>query len=159
MKKLLLIVAALAFSATATAQMYKWTDKDGKVRYGDTPPPGVQAAPVRPATAPGSAADPGQPAADAKKDASAKDKPLSPEAAFRKRQQERQEQEQKSSKAGAEAEQKKANCQQAQNQLRMLQSGQRMATTNAAGERVFMDDEQRARDMDRAQRAVAQWCN
>jgi hypothetical protein len=33
-----------------------------------------------------------------------------------------------------------------------------MATTNAAGERVFMDDEQRARDMDRAQRAVAQWC-
>jgi hypothetical protein len=30
---------ALAFSATASAQMYKWVDKDGRVSYSDTPPP------------------------------------------------------------------------------------------------------------------------
>ena len=31
----------------AHAQAYRWVDKDGKVRYGDTPPPGVKAAPMK----------------------------------------------------------------------------------------------------------------
>ena len=43
MKKSLLFVAALAFATSALAQQFKWVDKDGKVQYGDTPPPGVKA--------------------------------------------------------------------------------------------------------------------
>ena len=155
MKKFLLFVLALAFSATAGAQMYKWTDKDGKVRYGDVPPADANATRIG---APPAGYNPAPAPPEAKKDAGAKDKDLSPEAAFRKRQQEREAQEQKLAQERADAEKKQANCQQAQGQLRLLQSGQRVATTNAAGERVFMDDEQRARDIERAQRAVSEWC-
>ena len=38
----------LACSGLALAQQYKWVDADGKVRYGDVPPPGVKATPLRP---------------------------------------------------------------------------------------------------------------
>jgi len=42
--------------------------------------------------------------------------------------------------------------------LRTLQSGQRISSTNAAGERVFIDDEERAKEIERTQRAVNDWC-
>lgn len=38
---------ALAASSECHAQAYKWQDADGKVHYGDRPPPGVAADPVR----------------------------------------------------------------------------------------------------------------
>ena len=47
MKRILLMLFALGVATTAAAQAYKWVDKDGKVRYGDTPPPGVKATPMR----------------------------------------------------------------------------------------------------------------
>src|SRR5712671_1713516 len=156
MKRLLLILAVLAFSGAASAQAYKWVDKDGKVRYGDTPPP--DATKVTRLKGPSGAPAATAPATDGKKGAASKDKALSPEAAFKKRQQERQEQEQKASQERAEADQKRAGCQQAQTSLRQLQSGQRMSTVNAAGERVFIDDEARAKEIERAQKSVTEWC-
>jgi Domain of unknown function (DUF4124) len=152
MTKALLCAVGLAFAAAALAQQYKWVDQDGKVRYGDTPPPGVQATPLKP---PVSSA-PAAPAPAAKKDGGTTE--LSPEAAFRKRQQERQEQAEKSAKERADAETKRVNCEQAQASLRTLQSGQRISTTNADGERVFIDDDERAKEMERTQRAVNEWC-
>jgi hypothetical protein len=152
MKKVFLLALGAAFAATALAQQYKWVDQDGKVRYGDTPPPGVQATPLKPPpSGPASAA----PAPAAKKD-SAKD--LSPEAAFRKRQLERQQGEEKAAKERTDAEAKRVNCEQSQASLRSLQSGQRISSTNAAGERIFIDDEQRAKEIERTQRAVNDWC-
>ena len=41
MRKLAIAVAAMLVAATAGAQMYRWVDKDGKVHYTDTPPPGA----------------------------------------------------------------------------------------------------------------------
>jgi len=156
MKKLLMIALAAAFSSAATAQLYKWTDKNGHVQYGDTPPGDAQKVTRLKAPPPGSAPAPLAP--DAKKDTAAKDKALTPEEAFKKRQQERADADQKAAKDRADAETKRANCDQAQANLRQFQSGQRMATVNSAGERVFMDDDQRTREMDRAQRAVSEWC-
>lgn len=165
MKRLLIVIAALAFSASAAAQAYKWRDSNGRTRYGDIPPPGVNATPIR---GPASAPPPPPPAAQAKK-ADARDdkneksekneKPLTPEEAFRKRQEERKQAEEKAAKEQAQAAQKRANCEQARTQLRTLQSGIRVSTVNAAGERVFMDDEARARAAQSAQKAVADWCN
>jgi hypothetical protein len=120
------------------------------VRYGDVPPPGVTAQRLKPP--PGPIA----PATAEKK--SEKDKPLSPEAAFQKRQKEQQDQEQKAGKERAEAETKRLNCEQAQTHLRSIQTGQRIATTNAAGERVFLEDDQIAKERERAQRSVSEWC-
>ncbi|MGH8724443.1 MAG: DUF4124 domain-containing protein, partial [Burkholderiales bacterium] len=41
MKRLFAFLAVALFAAAATAQQYKWIDQDGRVRYGDVPPPGV----------------------------------------------------------------------------------------------------------------------
>ena len=152
MKKALLLATALAFSAAAIAEQYKWTDKDGKVQYGDAPPPGVKATPLR--APPGPAAAP--PAA--KKEAQQAGKALTPEQAFQKRQKDQQAQEQQASKERADAEAKRVNCDAAQANLRTLQSGQRIQSTNAAGERVFIDDAQRAKEIERAQRSVGEFC-
>ena len=64
----------------------------------------------------------------------------------------------KSAKERADAETKRVNCEQSQAALRGLQSGQRISSTNAAGERVFIDDAERAKEIERTQRAVNDWC-
>jgi len=144
MTKALLFSVGLAFATAAMAQQYKWVDANGKVQYGDTPPPGVQTTRLKPPPAGASA-----PAAAPK---------ANPEAAFRNRQQERQKSDEKSAKERADAETKRVNCEQSQASLRSLQSGQRITTTNAAGERVFIDDAERAKEVERTQRAVNEWC-
>ena len=154
MRRLLLAFAALAFSVSAAAQLYKWKDQNGRLQYGDTPPPGVEATPMR-----GPAAGTPPPAPEAKKADGKTEKPLSPEAAFQKRQQEREAADQKSEKERAQAEQKRANCEQAQGQLRALESGVRMVTVTADGERVVMDDAARAQQIQQAQKSIADWCN
>ena len=144
MTKALLFAVGMAFATAAMAQQYKWVDANGKVQYGDTPPPGVQATRLKPPPAGASA-----PAAAPK---------VNPEAAFRNRQQERQRSDEKSAKERTDAEAKRVNCEQSQASLRSLQSGQRISSTNAAGERIFIDDEQRAKEIERTQRAVNDWC-
>lgn len=156
MKRLILVIAALAFSAGAAAQMYKWKDSNGRTRYGDVPPPGVDATPLGGRTS----APPPPPAAEpAKAEATKAEKPLSPEEAFRKRQEERKAAEDKAAQERTQAQAKHQNCERAQSQLRMLQSGMRVSTVNAAGERTFIDDQQRAQEIQRAQKSVADWCS
>ena len=152
MKRTLVLVVVMGFTAGAFAQQFKWTDKDGRTQYGDVPPPGVKATRLKPPS--GGASAPAAPAAAAKKG----DKPLTPEAAFQKRQRESRDQEDKAAKERAEAETRRANCEAAQASLRQIQSGQRMATMNAQGERVFLDDDARAKEAERAQRAVTEQC-
>jgi hypothetical protein len=43
MKRVLLCAILLAWSAAASAVVYKWVDAQGKVQYGDRPPDGVHA--------------------------------------------------------------------------------------------------------------------
>src|SRR5271169_6898028 len=43
MKRLLLFAALIAWSGIASAVVYKWTDAQGKLQYGDRPPDGVHA--------------------------------------------------------------------------------------------------------------------
>ena len=150
MKKTLLAIVIFGFATGASAQQFRWIDKDGRVQYGDTPPPGAKVTRLKPPPA-GSA-----PPAAASKDGK---KPLSPEAAFQKRQQEREAEEKKSAQASADAEAKRQNCEAARGQLRSIQAGQRMSTTNAQGERVFLDDAQIASERARAEQAVAANCN
>ena len=45
MKKIVALCALLA-CLPADAQVYRWTDGNGRVQYSDKPPPGVKAAPV-----------------------------------------------------------------------------------------------------------------
>jgi hypothetical protein len=158
MNRVLVFLIAIAFSAAASAQLYKWVDKNGKVQYGDTPP--GDASKVTRLKAPASGSAPAPAAPEAKKgDAKDKDKGLTPEQAFKKRQKEREEAEQKEARTKAEADQKRANCEDARASLRQLESGARLTTVNAQGERVIIDDAERAQRIQRAQKTVADWCN
>ena len=44
--RVLMLVLALAAAAPAAADVYKWIDREGKVHYGDTPPPNSAARPI-----------------------------------------------------------------------------------------------------------------
>lgn len=148
--RLLLLLVALSLSAAASGQQYRWVDKDGRVRYGDVPPAGVKATPLRPAPAP--AAPPAaKPAAEGKA-------PLSAEEAFRKRQEEKRATEEKAEKERAEAAAKRQNCEQAKAHLRSLESGQRIRRVNEKGEFYFIDDAERAKEAGQARQAVSEFC-
>jgi hypothetical protein len=151
MKKALLFVLCIGFAASATAQQYKWVDQDGKVRYGDTPPPGVSATRLKP---PPSGPSAPAPSPEAKKDG----KPLSPEAAFRKRQEDAEKEREKQTKADQDVQAKRENCARAQDALRTLETGQRVARTDSKGERYFLDDAQTAQELARARQSVQEWC-
>jgi hypothetical protein len=152
MKRTFLLLVVMGFAGAALAQQFRWVDKEGRVQYGDVPPPGVKATRLKPpppgtATAPSSAA---------KKDG---EKALSPEAAFRKRQQEKEEAEKKASQQATDAETKRMNCVAAQAEVRSMEAGQRISTTDKSGERLYLNDDQIARELERARRAVTSWCN
>jgi Domain of unknown function (DUF4124) len=151
MNKLIILVASFLLAGAAAAQQYKWVDKDGKVRYGDVPPPGVDAQRLR-APPPGT---PSAPAAAAKKDAA---KPLTPEQAFRKRQEDAAKASETQAKAEQEAQLKRQNCEQAQTAVRTLESGQRISRTDSKGERYFLDESQTAQELQRARQTASQWC-
>jgi len=158
---LALALAALSFALPSAAQQYKWVDKDGRTQYGDTPPAGVKATPLRPPSRPASAPAPeGKAAAKDAKDA--KKGPLTAaeqDAEFRKRQAEAQKSQEKADKAAQEQEAKRANCSSAQEQMRSVESGQRIQRTDAKGERYFIDDEQRAAELSKARKLVSEWCS
>jgi len=145
-KRSVLFVAAMLIAAGASAQQYKWVDKDGKVRYGDVPPPGVKATPMKP---PASGPSPAAPAPSAG---------AQPDAEKRKRQADAAKEKEKAEKAEQEAQVRKENCELARDALRTLESGQRISRTDAKGERYFLDDDQRAAETTKARQRVGQWC-
>jgi hypothetical protein len=158
MKSALLLIACLTFATAATAQHYKWVDQNGRVQYGDTPPPGVKATPLRGAQPPIS-----QPSMPEKKDdpSAAGKGPMTTaekDADFRKRQQEAEKDRQKQAQANEAAEGKRDNCTRAQEMQRTLQTG-RVSRTDAKGERYYLDEGQLASESAKARQLVQQWCN
>lgn len=81
------------------------------------------------------------------------------EAEFRKRQMEKEDTRQKDEKKAAEAREKLAACEQAQTYLKSLEVGNRISRVDPkTGERVYLEDADRAAEMAKAQRAVDSWC-
>jgi len=152
MRRILLPLFSLAFAAAAFAQPYKWLDQNGKVQYGDAPPPGVKATPLRPQPAP-------QPAPVVQ--SAVKKAPLSPaeqEADFRRRKLDAEKEREKQAQAEQQAEGKRENCARAQEMQRTLATG-RVSRTDAKGERYYLDESQLAQETAKARQSVEQWCN
>ena len=159
MIRALAFIASVAFAAAAAAQS-KWVDKDGRVTYGDAPPVGASAAPMRRSAAPlPQAEEAASDKADKKDDA--KSRPLTAaeqDAAFRKRQEEAAKDREKQAKADSAAAAKRENCARAQSYVRTLETG-RVTSTDAQGERYFLDDNQLAQENAKARQGVRDWCN
>jgi hypothetical protein len=165
MKRTCLLIALLLAAAGASAQQYKWVDRNGRVQYGDVPPAGANAVPLRgpSSRAPAAVEDKADEKTQDKAEGNgeAKKGPLTPaqqEAEFRKRREEAEKARLKQAEAAEQLSAKKENCTLAQNQLRTMESGQRISRTDASGERYFLDDAQIAQEAAKARQAVQQWC-
>jgi len=174
---------ALCVVLTASAQVYKWVDADGKVHYSDKPPESnVKSEKLHIGTHTGStpvaseakgAASEGKSAASegkapagagkgaAQKDA-AKDGPKTAaeqEQAFRKRQLDAAKAQKDEEQKQAQARDKAENCKRAKAALADLQIGGRQTRVDEKGERVFLDEQQIARETARARGEAAAACN
>jgi hypothetical protein len=162
MRKTLLFVVLAAAAGLAQAQIKCWSE-NGKRVCGDTPPPGAKVTTVRGAAAPAEQA-PATAAKDGAKDG-AKGAAKGPMTAAEKEQDYRKRQaesEKAAAKADAEAKAQAArreNCNRAKEALRTYESGQRVAKTDAKGERYFLDEQQIAQEAASARKAVQDSCN
>jgi hypothetical protein len=142
----LLFLGSLAFMGLAHAELYKWTDSQGKVHYTDQPPT-VNAQTVKHPQA-------GQTEATTQATKSLSDK----DQAYQKRREEAEQARQKAEKDAEQERIQRENCAKARNNLNTLQNRSRVYTTNAAGQRTYMDDAARADALANSQKAVSDFC-
>jgi hypothetical protein len=138
-------VAALLISGGSFAQPFKWTDENGRTVYSDTPPdPSKIKKVTRVDTsaagtgAPVSVADRLKKSDDAKKSAAESAK--------------------KGEESAKAADAKAERCTAAKADVVTFESGGRIYTSNAKGERTFMTDEQIAEGKKKAEAIVAEAC-
>jgi hypothetical protein len=146
------ILAALVMAApvTAHAQLVKCVAKDGKVEYARDCPPGTTASTIRtgPTGGGGAASPPPAQASVAERDA-----------AFKKRQIEQQEAAGKDAKKAADEQRQREACLSSQNYVKSLEDGIRITRTDPkTGERVYLEDAERAKELASARQRVAQNC-
>lgn len=130
----------------AQAELYKWTDGQGKIHYSDQPPSASTKSISRSATGQSEITSEAQKALNEKDQAY---------------QQRKKDAEEARAKADAEAEQariKRENCDRARKNLGVLQNTPRVYTTNAAGQRAYMDETARANALATSQKAVDENC-
>jgi hypothetical protein len=160
---------AWSLAAPAAAQ-WAWKDDNGRVVYSDRPPPSAVKT-DRIVRQPSNAQTvlPPQPGAT---DSTAKPTDAKPVAAssgpksvaeqemeFRKRQLERADAEKKSQDEQVKVAAKAAECERARGYLKGIEEGQRIVRSDAAGNREYLDDNQRAAEAERTRKIVQSTCN
>jgi hypothetical protein len=153
----LLAVLAASLAVLPAHAQWKWRDAKGQTHVSDLPPPrDVPDKDVlqRPATLAPRAA----PAASAASAAEAAKPAVDPELEERKRRAEQEQAQRQKADDRKVAEARKENCRRAQEQLALMDSGVRVVRMKPNGEQEFLDDEQRAREAQRARQAIAEDC-
>lgn len=156
MKKIIfLLTAALMLmllgtsSTTFAGKIYKWTDSNGKVHYGERPPSGQQGKQMSiPRSSPYNAAPTAKP--DNKSEAA--NKFLESVAT------ERKEKKETADKSAKEKEIADKNCSNARRRVASLKQGGRRFTVDEQGERTYMDEAAIQSRLKTAQKNVEKWC-
>jgi hypothetical protein len=148
MKRFLLFAALIAWSGLASAVVYKWTDAQGKLQYGDRPPDGVHAQVVEmlgthPATARTAAPSAAQSAPTARVAAAPTPKEL----------------EEKKAVDQDVAQTRDKQCIDAQDRYKKLIEGRRLYKTGPDGERKYMTSEEIDTERLSAKRDIEDICN
>ena len=158
----LAVILGLTLALPAAAQ-WKWRDKAGQTQYSDLPPPpGVPESEIlqRP-TATNSnrrAAPVAAPASAASAAPLAAARASDPELEAKRKKAEQDVLDKKKAEEAKIAAAKAENCARANEQMRTLESGQRMSRINAKGEREVLDDAARAAETKRAREVMASEC-
>lgn len=162
-----LLALLLAAAVSPAAAQWAWKDENGRVVYSDRPPPSTVKPDqiVRQGTlggAPGPAGAPtaggGEGRADGKDSKSGPKTVAEREMDYRKRQQERADADKKAAEESAQSSRKAADCERSRGYLKALEDGQRVARTDAQGNREFLDDSQRAAELTRVREALSRSC-
>lgn len=138
-----MFLGLLALAPHAHAELYKWTDAQGKVHYTDQPPT------VSAQTIKNSATGQAGTTTQATQSLNAQ------EQAYQKR---RKEAEDARAKEAEQSRIARENCDKARKNLDALNKSSRVYTTNAAGQRTYMDDAARAGALANSQKAVSEFC-
>jgi hypothetical protein len=148
MKRFLFCAVLFAFSGMASAVVYKWTDAQGKVQYGDNPPNGVHAEVVEllgthasRSTQSSDAAPGGSGAKSAAKDQAGQDDPA------------------KKAVDDDVAQTKEKQCADAQDRYKKLIEGRRLYKTGPDGERVYLTSDEIDSERLNAKHDVDTICN
>ncbi|WP_298289329.1 DUF4124 domain-containing protein [Thiomonas sp.] len=151
------LASALLLPQWAVAAQWKWRDAQGVTHYSDQPPPAsIPARDIlqRPAQT-AAAAAPGAPAASHPAGPTELEKKIAEKNKAEQAAQEQAKRQQQQAQALVDQQ----NCLQAQQQLRVIDSGQRLTQIDAQGQRVFLDDAQRAAERARVSALIAQYCH
>jgi hypothetical protein len=126
MKRIALLVLACAIVPLASAQLYKYIDKDGKTVYTDQPPPDAEA----------KAMTHGSSSATTPKSYVERDKEL------QKGRDKVKEDAKKSDDKAKQVAERDAACRSATENAKMYEEGGRLMKPNAQGEREYLSDEE-----------------
>jgi hypothetical protein len=169
-------IAMVAASTSALAQ-WAWKEDNGRMVYSDRPPPSnikqsqitrqptliAPAPPVTPAAAPAQPPAGVAPGAADIREPTTKG-PAAPktvadqELEFRKRQQAREAAEKKAADDQAKATQQAQDCDRVKGYIQSLESGVRITRADNDGNPHFLDDNERAAELDRSRAVAAKTC-
>lgn len=166
------LLLALLWASPAGAQ-WSWKDDNGRQVYSDRPPPSsvkpaqITKQPSRQVLAPVPFVTPddaAKPAPDGKAapTAAAPAPPKSTadrEMEFAKRQQERADGERKAAEEQQRSAAKAVDCERARGYQKSLEDGIRIQRTDASGNREYLDDNQRAAELERTRKVVQASCS
>lgn len=184
--KFLIMACALLLALPVTAEIYKWRDKDGRIRYTDTPPPpyakqesiggkpiakptgkaplsSATAAPAAAAPAPATTATSGKPAEAGQpavvSDGKAEAEAESAEAAAEQRRRNAEAEKKNKQEKEAQAKLKAENCKAARANMETYRQGGRVYKTNEQGEREYLGEGDLQSGMAKAQDEINEYCN
>lgn len=144
--RVIVTAAALCAATGASAEaMYKWVDDKGTTHFSSEPPPEGKGQKIEVKPVPPSSSKPVQRPED-----------WAPRASELR--EERLKKERKEEDARQAVERGKARCLRAQSDLDRLRSARRVYSTNERGERVYMDDQARATETEKAERLARSAC-
>ena len=136
----------ISMAAPVSAGVYKCTDEHGRVQYTDTPC-GESGTSIRKQTAPASPA------------ATQDERMQKTQRLLDAMQAERNEEKRQAAQAKAEKEKRRRNCGIARDRYRRLTTASRLYDLDEQGNRVILNDQQRADAEARAKAEVEQWCD
>jgi Domain of unknown function (DUF4124) len=151
---LALMLIIFFFSSGVHADVYKWVDKDGKIQYSDQPPLSGEAKKMKKKTKDAVNSAPAAAGTGAKPPASVADQ----EVEFRKRKMEQEEAEKKKLAEQQMAEKNKGYCNNLRGELQAHKDGVRIVQYNDKGERIALDDNERARSKANLEERIAKEC-
>ena len=150
MKRFLLCAALVAWSSLASAVVYKWTDAQGKLQYGDRPPIGVHAEVVELL---------GTHAARSAPTRKSETSAATPSSKTISQNQSGQDDPAKKAVADDVAATREKQCADAQDHYKKLIQGRRIYKTGAEGERQYLTSEEIDSERLNAKREVDAICN